>query len=60
MTKRFALTERFNLRLQGDFFNAFNVANFTSLNTTVTSNAFGTLTSAYPSRNVQLGMKLEF
>jgi hypothetical protein len=60
MTKRFALTERFHLRLQADFFNAFNIANFTSLNTTVTSNSFGTLTSAYPPRNIQLGMKLEF
>jgi hypothetical protein len=60
LAKRFLLTERFNLRLQADFFNAFNIANFTGLNTTVTSNAFGTLNSAYPPRNIQLGMKLEF
>jgi hypothetical protein len=60
LAKRFLLTERFNLRVQADFFNAFNIANFTGLNTTVTSNAFGTLNSAYPPRNIQLGMKLEF
>jgi hypothetical protein len=58
LAKHFALTERFDLRFQADFFNAFNIANFSGLNTTVTSTSFGTLSSAYPPRNIQLGLKL--
>ena len=58
--KYFPIKERFNLRLQADFFNAFNVANFSGLGTTVTSGGFGTLSSAYPGRNLQLGLKLIF
>ncbi len=50
----------FNLRLQGDFFNAFNVANFSGLGTTVDNGGFGTLSSAYPGRNLQLGLKVVF
>ena len=60
LVKNFALTERVNLRLQSDFFNAFNVANFSGLNTTITSSAYGTLSSAYPPRQIQLGLKLAF
>jgi hypothetical protein len=60
VAKHFAVTERVNIRLQGDFFNAFNVANFSGLNTTITSSAFGTLSSAYPPRQIQLALKLAF
>jgi hypothetical protein len=60
LAKHFSLTERFNLRLQSDFFNAFNVANFTGLNTTITSSSFGTISSAYPPRQIQLALKLAF
>jgi hypothetical protein len=58
--KYFAIKERLNLRFQADFFNAFNVANFTGLGVTVTNAGFGTLSSAYPGRNLQLGLKLTF
>ncbi len=60
LAKHFRVTERFDLRLQGDFFNAFNVANFSGLNTTITNSAFGTLSSAYPPRQIQLALKLTF
>ncbi|MBV9304602.1 MAG: carboxypeptidase regulatory-like domain-containing protein [Acidobacteriaceae bacterium] len=61
LAKHFALTERFDLKFQGDFFNAPNVTNFSTLNTTVTnSSSFGTLSAAYPPRNIQLSLKLSF
>ena len=60
LAKRFPITERFNLRFQGDFYNAFNIANFSGLNTTITNSAFGTLSSAYPPRQIQLALKLNF
>ena len=60
LAKHFPITERFNLRLQADFFNAFNVANFTGLGVTITNNSFGTLSSAYPPRQIQLALKLAF
>lgn len=49
-----------NLRVRADFLNAFNNVNFQSPATTVTSSGFGTISSAYPSRNIQLGVKLAF
>jgi hypothetical protein len=60
IAKHFSLTERFTLRFQGDLFNAFNVANFSGLNTTITSSSFGTIASAYPPRQIQLALKLSF
>jgi hypothetical protein len=46
--------------LQGDFFNAFNVVNWSTLNTTQSNSNFGTISAAYPARNVQLSLKLAF
>jgi hypothetical protein len=60
VAKYFPIKERATIRFQADFFNAFNVTNLSTLGTTVTSAGFGTLSSAYPSRNLQLGLKLEF
>jgi hypothetical protein len=60
VAKHFLIRERFDVRLQGDFYNAFNVANFTGLNTTVTSGSFGTIASAYPPRQIQLALKFQF
>ncbi len=58
--KHFALTERFDLKLQGDFFNLFNITNYSGLNTVVTNSNFGTVSGAYPARNIQLSLKLAF
>jgi hypothetical protein len=60
LAKHFKLTERINLRFQADFYNAPNVANFSGLNTTITSSAYGTMASAYPPRQIQLALKLAF
>jgi hypothetical protein len=51
---------RMKLRLRADFLNAFNNVNFQSPATTITTQGFGTITSAYPPRNIQLGAKLNF
>jgi hypothetical protein len=51
---------RVKLRLRADFFNAFNNVNFQAPATTVTSSGFGTISSAYPARQIQFGMKLSF
>jgi len=60
VSKNFAIGERFRLRYQADFFNAFNMSNFTGLNTNLASAAFGTLPTAYPPRNIQMQLKLTF
>jgi hypothetical protein len=58
--KQVAISERFTLRLQVDFFNAFNHTNLRAPSLTSTSTGFGTITTAGPGRNIQLGMKLNF
>ncbi|HEY6389950.1 MAG TPA: carboxypeptidase regulatory-like domain-containing protein, partial [Bryobacteraceae bacterium] len=60
ISKNFQIRERFGLRYQADFFNAFNNANFTGLNIGLASAAFGTLPTAYPPRNIQMQLKLTF
>jgi Carboxypeptidase regulatory-like domain len=60
VSKNFHVRERYNLRFQTDFFNAFNVANFTGLNVNRSDKAFGTLPTAYPPRNLQMQLKLTF
>ena len=60
LAKRFAFTERFDLKFQGDFFNVFNIVNWSTLNTTQSNSSFGTISAAYPARNVQLSLKLSF
>jgi hypothetical protein len=60
LAKNFHYKERFVLKYQADFFNALNIANFSGLGTTVTSGGFGTLSSAYPPRQIQMSLKLTF
>ena len=60
VSKTFQINEKFRLRYQADFFNAFNIANFTGLNTNLASAAFGTLPTAYPPRNIQMQLKMTF
>jgi len=63
LAKHFPIKERFDLKFQGDFFNLFNITNFQNFsnsNLTVGNSNFGTITSAYPPRNVQLSLKLSF
>lgn len=60
LAKNFHIRERYNLKFQTDFFNAFNIANFSGLGTTVTNGGFGTLSSAYPPRQIQMSLKMTF
>ena len=60
LRKKFALTEKFRLQFQGDFFNAFNSTNLNTPNVNRNDAAFGTITASAPGRNIQLGLKLTF
>ena len=60
LRKRFVLREQWRRQFHGDFFNAFNKANFTGLNVNVSNAEFGSVTTAAPGRNIQLGLKLTF
>ena len=60
LRKRFALTEKWRLQFQADFFNLFNKANFLNVATKVSNADFGTITSAAPGRNIQLALRLTF
>jgi len=60
MRKEFVPSERFRFRFQGDVFNLLNHANFRSLDTVITDKAFGSISSAGPSRNIQIGLKVQF
>ena len=60
LAKHFAVSERLDLKLQGDFFNTFNIVNFSTLSTVVTNSNFGTISAAYPPRNIQIGLRLSF
>ena len=61
LAKLFPIHERFNFKLQADFFNVLNHTNYSSLGTTATSGAsFGRLNGAYPPRQMQFGAKFIF
>lgn len=64
LRKQFLVTERVKLQFRGDMFNAFNHVNL-SLNNgglvvNQAANNYGTITSAAPGRQVQLGLRLQF
>jgi len=48
------------LEFRSEFFNLFNTTNFAAPNSNVSNAAFGTVTSAFPARQVQLALKLYF
>jgi len=56
--KDFALREAWKLQFRGEFFNALNQVNFGNPNQTVSSAAFGRITSASSGRVIQLALKL--
>jgi hypothetical protein len=69
--KKFRFTEKMDLRLQMDLFNAFNQVNFNNMGTNASSFAadgytatsgggFGLLNAAGPGRSIQLGVKFGF
>src|SRR4029079_2398067 len=60
MRKQINISERFNVRLQADMFNAFNRANYRGPATVLTTAGFGTIGTAGPARNIQFGIKFNF
>jgi hypothetical protein len=62
MTKFLLLNDARNmtLRIRADFVNAFNFVNFQGPDANGSASAFGTISSAYPPWNIQLGLKLQF
>src|SRR6185437_12987902 len=58
--KSFFIRERAELQLRGEFFNVFNHTRLGAPNATVTSTAFGQITSASDPRIVQLALRLRF
>jgi len=60
VSKSFRITEGIRLQFRGEFFNVLNHTNFGLPNQTSTSTAFGTITTTYPARQIQFGLKLLF
>ncbi|HSB14908.1 MAG TPA: carboxypeptidase regulatory-like domain-containing protein [Bryobacteraceae bacterium] len=60
VAKEFEVTERYRVDLRGEFYNAFNHANFDLPGHTLGAADFGTILSARPPRTVQLGLRLSF
>ncbi|MBE3135473.1 MAG: TonB-dependent receptor [Acidobacteria bacterium] len=60
LRKQFRVKGNMKAQFQADFFNAFNNLNLRNPATTVTNAGFGTITSAAPLRNVQLGLRFTF
>ena len=59
--KKFGLgRDQTRLEARIEAFNVLNKTNFRSANGNRSSSAFGTITSTYPARQIQLGVKLYF
>lgn len=61
LMKKIRLTERVEMRLLGEFYNAFNTTHFAAPNTTVTSRSFGQITGTFLGpREIQLAARLQW
>ena len=60
ISKRFVITERVGMQLRAEAFNLFNRSNFRAPNANISAVTFGTITSAYDARQLQLALKLQF
>jgi len=58
--KSFDIHERMHLQFRAEMFNAFNHTNFGTPTADISSGAFGTIRSTFPSRQVQFALKLAF
>ncbi len=57
---RIPINEETRLELRAEFFNLFNRTNFQAANGTFGNAAFGTITSAFPARQIQVAAKFYF
>jgi hypothetical protein len=60
LVRHFSLRERFGLDLRGEWFNAFNHANFNVPNASIGTAQAGVISSTFPARIVQLAAKVTF
>jgi hypothetical protein len=60
LSKFFPITERVRVKVQADAFNILNRTNFNGLNLNASNSNFGTISSAFPPRQLQLGAKVLF
>jgi hypothetical protein len=60
MSKRFLITTTSNVEFRLEAFNLFNRTNFRPPNGNASSGGFGTITSTYDPRQLQLGLKVNF
>jgi hypothetical protein len=60
VNKNFRITEGTSVQFRSEFFNVLNHTNFGVPNQTSNSSAFGTITNAYPPRQIQFSLKLLF
>ena len=61
LVKRVPINERVNMRIQGEFYNAWNTTHFDQPNRTVTSGNFGVITGTrFPPRRIQLSARISF
>jgi hypothetical protein len=58
--KDFPVTERFKVSFRTEAFNLFNKTNFGPPNANISNTNFGTITSTYPARQLQFGLKVLF
>ena len=54
------ITEETRVEFRAEFFNVFNKTNFQAANSDITSGGFGTITSTFPARQIQLALKVSF
>ena len=60
VNKNFLITEAVKLQFRSEFFNSMNHTNFGAPNQVAGSAAFGTITTTFPARQIQFGLKLMF
>jgi hypothetical protein len=56
----FRIGERFTLQTRGESTNVFNLVSMGQPNFTLSGKTFATITNAFPTRQLQLGLRLSF
>lgn len=60
VSRIFPIRERMDFRIRAEFYDAFNYPQWSGLNTSITSPAFGSVTSAMDPRTVQFSGRIQF